>query len=63
MMTNCKAIDIQSLLDGRKTVQEASKMGFYGAHSRHGAKAQKNYPRATGALLDEIWQMEVHQLQ
>ena len=50
MMTNCKAIDIQSLFDGRKTVQEASKMGFYGAQSCHGAKAQKNYPRATGAL-------------
>ena len=49
-MTNCKAIDIQSLFDGRKTVQEASKTGFYGAQSCHGAKAQKNYPRATGAL-------------
>ena len=40
-MTNCKAIDIQSLFDGRKTVQEASKAGFYGAQSHHGAKAQK----------------------
>ena len=50
MTTNCKALDIQSFFDGRKTVQEVSKMGFYGAQSRHGAKAQKNYPRATGAL-------------
>ena len=41
MMTNCKAIDIQSLFDGRKTVQEASIMGFYGAQSHDGAKAQK----------------------
>ena len=49
-MTNCKAIDIQSLFDGRKTVQEASKMRFYGAQSHHGAEAHKNYPRATGAL-------------
>ena len=49
-MTNCKAIDIQSLFDGRETVQEASKAGFYGAQSHHGAKAQKNYPRVTDAL-------------
>ena len=50
MMTNCKAIDIQLLFDERKTVQEASKMGFYRAQSHHGAKAQKNYTRVTGAL-------------
>ena len=41
MTTNCKAVDIQSLFDGRKTVKEASKTGFYGAQSHHGAKAQK----------------------
>ena len=40
-MTNCKAIDIQPFFDGRKSVQEASKTGFYGAQSHHGAKAQK----------------------
>ena len=49
-MTNCKAIDIQSLFDGRKTVQEVSKMGFYGVQSCHGAEAHKYYPRVTGAL-------------
>ena len=41
MTTNCKAIDIQSLFGGRKTVEEVSKTGFYGAQSHHGAKAQK----------------------
>ena len=41
MTTNCKALDIQSLFDGRKTVQEVSKMGFYGAQSHHVPKHKK----------------------
>ena len=60
MMTHSKAAYIQPLLAGGRDNKEAWKTWVIGAQPCHGASILKFFSRATAAVQDEIWQMEMH---